>query len=133
MRRRCHSPTDPAFKYYGDRGIKVCERWRNSFNNFLEDIGECPGPEYSIDRIDNDGDYTPDNCRWATMKEQAQNTRRNVFFEFNGERLTLSAWANRFSIPMKRLWARMHTVGWSFERAITTPVRQVSKLVRGNS
>lgn len=72
IRRRCNSVHRPSYKYYGGRGIKLCERW-DDFNNFLADMGPRPGPEYSVERIDNDGHYEPGNCRWATQSEQNRN------------------------------------------------------------
>jgi hypothetical protein len=76
MKQRCLNPNDPRYKYYGARGIKVCDRWLNSFKNFREDMGRKPSQRHSLDRKNNDGNYEPKNCRWATRKVQMNNTRR---------------------------------------------------------
>lgn len=120
MRTRCYNPGDNRYSYYGARGIKVCDRW-NKFENFLEDMGECP-VEMSIDRINNDGDYEPGNCRWATRSEQMNNRTVSRAIEWLGETRTLTEWARRLEMPMKTLWARLYVCGWSVNRALSTPI-----------
>lgn len=94
MRRRCLNPADPSFKHYGGRGIVVCDRWKDSFAEFLADMGDPPAG-MTIERVDNDGPYAPDNCRWATRKEQMRNYSRNRWVTINGETLLLDDWAKR--------------------------------------
>ena len=122
MRRRCNNPNDEKYPRYGGRGIKVCERW-NSFENFIEDMGRRPGPEYSIDRIDNNGNYEPGNCRWATSKEQSRNTVQNRFLEFNDEVFCVTDWAIKVDITRGVLHSRLER-GWTIEKALTTPLRK---------
>lgn len=92
MRARCLNPSNHAFAYYGGRGITVCERWA-SFANFVEDMGPKPSSKHSIDRIDNDGNYEPSNCRWATPREQAANRRSSVWITHAGKRMVAAEWA----------------------------------------
>ena len=88
MRQRCHYPGDIGYKNYGGRGIKVCSRWMNSFESFYEDMGDRPEGT-SLERIDNDADYSPENCKWATTPEQGTNQRTNRLITHNGETLTM--------------------------------------------
>ncbi len=118
MRGRCNNVKDKAYKIYGGRGIKVCERWR-IFQNFVNDMGGCPSDEHSIDRIDNDGDYTPENCRWATQQEQMRNTRRTINLTYDGRTQCLQAWADERGLSKQTLSLRLKK-GWSVVNAITT-------------
>jgi len=118
--RRCHNPADTSFPNYGERGIVVCDRWRNSFEAFLTDMGRRPKGKTSIDRIDNDGPYSPDNCRWATSKQQTRNYRQNVFLTVNGETRCVMEWAERTSIHPQTLYKRLAR-GWDHERTVLTP------------
>jgi len=101
--RRCQNLKCFAYRWYGARGIKVCERW-GKFENFLADMGECP-PGRSIDRIDNDKGYEPGNCRWANRGEQARNTRRTIFITVDGERLCVKDWADRIGVKASAMYA----------------------------
>lgn len=102
MRERCNNPNNISYKNYGGRGIVVCERWQNSFDNFLEDMGERPATidsKFTIDRIDVNGNYEPGNCEWKTYIEQGKNTRRNVWIEYNGEKKIISEWGKELNLP----------------------------------
>jgi hypothetical protein len=132
MRNRCQNPKVKSFNDYGGRGIKVCERWQ-SFETFLVDMGPRPSPEYQIDRIDNDGDYEPSNCRWAKRLEQASNKRNNRFITANGETLHMAEWARRLGCQPSAILYRIDRAGWSEADAVTTPIpdRPNSKLTAG--
>ncbi len=121
MIRRCSKQTGDDFSRYAGRGIYVCERWKD-FNLFFQDMGKAPSQKHSIDRIDNDGPYSPENCRWATAKEQARNKVTSVFLECNGERATMAEWEERKGISSKIIFNRLRILGWSVDDAILTPV-----------
>jgi hypothetical protein len=120
MRARCTNPNNPRYADYGGRGIHVCERW-NDYANFLADMGRRPGRGYSIERIDNDGPYSPENCRWATNLEQRRNTRQTRTLTFNGKTQCLTDWAAETGISIDGLRARLKA-GLSVEEALTRPV-----------
>ncbi len=117
IRNRCNNSNEPAYKYYGGRGITVCERW-DSFALFLQDMDERPSLEHSIDRIDTNGNYEPTNCRWATMEEQGDNKRNNHNLTFQGKTQSAAKWSRELNIPVNRIYARIriglptHLVLW---------------------
>lgn len=118
MVQRCTNPNDKAYKHYGGRGIKVCDRWLESFENFLADMRDRPTPQHSIDRIDNNGDYTPDNCRWATWKEQANNKRTNIKLAFGAETKTIGQWADYLGLKYTKLYYNLFYRKQSIEDVI---------------
>jgi hypothetical protein len=121
MIQRCTNPKDAAFAYYGGRGIRVCDRWKKSLQDFVSDVGFPPTPKHELDRIDKDGDYAPGNCRWATHKENMRNARHNHLITFRGKTQCRAAWAEELGIPPNRIRDRLYKLGWSIERALTEP------------
>lgn len=120
MIERCENPNATGYENYGGRGIKICESWRKSFASFFQDMGKRPGLDYQIDRIDNDGNYEPTNCRWATIKEQANNRRKpkpRLVIAFNDMELTIEQWAERLGISVNTIYARRWK-GWPVERVL---------------
>jgi hypothetical protein len=113
MRNRCNSPTNAEYLKYGGRGIKVCERW-NSYENFYNDMMPRPRGK-SIDRINNDGNYEPSNCRWASQKEQCNNTRANI--KYQGK--SMSEWARIIGVDRRVIYERLKS-GWEIGEAMTT-------------
>lgn len=104
IKRRCYDEKATGYENYGGRGILMDIRWLKSFRNFYLDMGPRPGPEYSIDRIDSDGHYIPSNCRWATPEEQSNNKRNCIYFDLDGEKLTLPVIARKLSLNYSRLY-----------------------------
>lgn len=120
MITRCTNPRVATYKYYGGRGITVCERWRK-FPAFLADMGERPAGT-SLDRIDNNGNYEPSNCRWATPKIQVRNTSHNRLLEYRGQRRCIAEWVEITGIPRTTIRGRLR-IGWPVARALSTPYR----------
>jgi hypothetical protein len=124
MCARCRNENHIAYQNYGGRGIKVCNRWQN-FENFLSDMGKRPTSRHSIDRIDNGGDYCPENCRWATVKEQNNNARSNRILDFDGKSMNIAQWADFLDISRSAITNRLR-YGWTVERTLSEPVRKLS-------
>ncbi len=120
MLDRCSRRSNPRWKDYGGRGITVCSRWQESFESFVADMGSRP-PAHQIDRIDNDGNYEPTNCRWVTAEVKANNTRRNKLLTAFGETKTLAEWARSIGVSPRTIGSRLRS-GWSLERTLRDPI-----------
>jgi hypothetical protein len=121
IKARCADYSNPT---YGGKGVSVCERWtgRDGYANFLSDLGRKPSAYHSIERIDSNGDYSPDNCRWATDTEQARNRSNNRLLTFNGKTQCIAAWSEETGIKASTINKRIYTRGWSVEDALTKPL-----------
>lgn len=121
MRKRCNNPASAYYYRYGGRGISVCSAWDN-YNTFLADMGACP-EGYSIERIDINKGYEPENCKWIPANRQQRNTSKSRYITAFGKTQLLVEWAEEYSIPMRTLAQRLGKLGWPTEVAISTPVR----------
>jgi hypothetical protein len=118
MKDRCFNPNNDDYALYGGRGITVCRRWKNSFENFLADMGTKPFPRASIDRINTNGNYSPTNCRWSSQKTQTRNKRTNKVIEFDGHRRTVAEWAERTGLHRSVIEGRIAR-GWPLEEVLS--------------
>ncbi len=117
MRQRCLNPNNPAYHHYGGRGIKICSQWLKSFESFYSDMGDPPTEQHEVDRINNDGNYCKENCRWATRSQQMSNTRRVKYITFSGRTQTLPEWAMEIGVTPGCIRRRLRE-GWTLERAL---------------
>ena len=123
MKNRCTCESWEHFNNYGGRGITVCDEWKNSFEAFRDwAIANGYQDDLTIDRIDVNGNYEPSNCRWATNKEQCNNTRKTVYLEYQGKRQSIKQWADELGINYNTLYSRLTTKKWSVEKALSTSV-----------
>jgi hypothetical protein len=122
IKQRCLDQKSKNYLKYGARGIKICDRWKENYKNFVADMGHPPTNKHSIERINNDGDYEPNNCRWATASEQSRNRRSNVKITFNNETKILIEWCEYLKLPYKTICSRIRT-GWTPEKAFTTTIK----------
>ena len=118
IKNRCYNEKEKSYHDYGGRGITMCDEWKESFEAFYRDMGPRPSPEHSIDRRDNNKGYSKENCRWATLVEQANNRRDNLYFDFDGDRKTLTEWCREFGLNYNRIRYLILKKGISFEDAI---------------
>lgn len=122
MIKRCHNPNATTFSRYGKKGIYVCAHWRESFPLFIHDMGFCPSPKHTIDRIDNNSGYERTNCRWVTPREQCRNRNNNRLLTFGEKTRCIAEWSEEFHIHRDTLRDRIKR-GWSVELALTKPVK----------
>lgn len=125
MKTRCYNKNELNYKNYGGRGITICPRWLDAFENFYADMGPKPSPEHSIERINNDEPYSPENCKWATPTEQAQNKRNTILITANGFTRPVKEWEKITGIPSSTLKARLK-YGLSHQDCVTRPVRRAA-------
>ena len=128
---RCSCESNTAYGYYGGRGITVCERWL-VYENFRDDMGERPSPNHSVDRINNNGAYSPENCRWATREQQGRNKRNNIMVAIGTEVACIAEWCDRLHLNRDTVYMRLH-IGWTPMQAILAPPNTQRKRITDNS
>lgn len=133
MKARCYNPKEIGFKNYGGRGIKVCDKWKNNFSAFLADMGPRPSNKHSIEREDNNGPYSPENCKWVIKKIQCRNKRNNHFLEHDGKRLTIQEWSEVTGIHAMTIESRLRRSGWTAHQALTRKPVIGAKYARSGS
>lgn len=134
MKARCYNKNLPNYHRYGGRGITVCEEWlgKEGFENFLHSMGLKPSPDLTLDRIDNNGNYEPSNCRWADVKAQSNNQEKNIVLIYKGKSLTLAQWAEKLGMTYEQIRAR-YRYGWDANSIIETPKNKYHKERRNGS
>lgn len=127
IRKRCEDPSSQDYRYYGSRGISVCKEWHDSevFISWALASGYKQG--LTIDRINNNGNYCPENCRWVDRKTQSRNSRKNYLITFRGETHCISEWSEITNIDQNTIRCRIRRYGWDIERALTTPTRKFNR------
>lgn len=120
MKKRCLNPNSEVYHNYGGRGIKICQRWIDSFYDFLADMGECPSKNHTLERIDTNGNYEPSNCKWDTYKAQGNNKRNNRFITIDGNTKTLAAWVEEYGVGYSMVFNRIKN-GMNPIDALTIP------------
>lgn len=128
IKNRCFNRNCKDYEFYGGKGIKMDETWERSFEDFLIDMGEAPSKDHSIDRIRNEGDYEPLNCRWATSLVQQNNKSNNIQLTVDGITLPLGIWAATSGIKRTTIWSRIRYYGWSPKDAVTIPASYSNKM-----
>jgi hypothetical protein len=123
MKMRCQNPKCDRYRWYGAKGVTVCDRWNISFVDFLTDVGERPSSKHSLDRIDGSKGYEPGNVRWATKATQASNMSSNLYYTYQGQTLTQAQWARKAGLTVQTLNARLVKQGLTIEQALTTPLQ----------
>lgn len=129
MMKRCYNKKDVHYNRYGGRGIGVCEEWHDVKNFIAWCEQKNPDPGMTIDRIDNDSGYSPENCRFVSLKDNQNNRSSNRNLEFHGETKTVTQWADQTGIPASVIYSRLDKLGWNVEKALTTPSRRKDKHV----
>lgn len=124
LKQRCYNPKRIQYKYYGEKGIKICQEWLNDFQTFYDwAIANGYQENLTIDRINRDGNYEPSNCRWVTWRLQANNKQNVPLYSYKGLKLSIAEWSRRYNMDTETLRERIKYYGWSIEKALTTPVR----------